>query len=343
MDRKLATIQKIDEILPIDGADNIELAKIKGWQAIVKKGKYKSGDLVIYCEIDSFLPIREEYEFLRKSSYKKMGSEEGFRIRTMKLKGVLSQGLILFLNVPTADGLPIRNFKVGEDVTDILKIKKYDPPIPACLSGKVRGNFPSFIPKTDEERIQNIFDEVKIHFDKEWYVTEKLDGSSATFYHNEGHFGVCSRNLELIEDENNSFWKFAKRLQLETKLKELGNIAIQGELIGEGIQGNPYNINGQDVFFFTVFDIDKQIRLKWKEAQLILSILGCKTVPEVSNLNSVVDFKEVITPEIFLREAERKSALFPNVEQEGLVYRQVDSPNISFKVISNKFLLRDEK
>lgn len=153
MERKLASIRIIKDIRPIEGADNIELATVDGWNVVVAKNVgHKVGDYVIYCEVDSFLPIREEFEFLRKSSYKKMGEREGFRLRTAKLRGQISQGLILPLNVLMKMGPFMFEFDEGVDVTEVLGIVKYEPPIPAELAGKVKGGFPSFIPKTDEER-----------------------------------------------------------------------------------------------------------------------------------------------------------------------------------------------
>lgn len=100
MERKLASIRRISDIQPIEGADMIELAIVDGWKVVVAKNVgHKVGDMVVYCEIDSFLPIREEFEFLRKSSFKKMGDQEGFRLRTSKLRGQISNGLILPLSV----------------------------------------------------------------------------------------------------------------------------------------------------------------------------------------------------------------------------------------------------
>ena len=250
MERKLATVRIINDIQPIDGADMIELAIVDGWKVVVAKNVvHKVGDMVIYCEIDSFLPVKEEFEFLRKSSYKKMGDQEGFRLKTIKLRGQVSQGLILPIHV-----LPLLEMvHEGQDVTEMLGIVKYEPPIPAELAGKVKGLFPSFIWKTDEERVQNLASEYELYKTKnkdgmKFYVTEKLDGSSATYYFNNNEFGVCSRNLELLETEGNTFWKVARELDIENKLRNLGyNICIQGELIGEGIQGNPYRIKGQTV------------------------------------------------------------------------------------------------
>lgn len=183
--RKLASIRTISEILPIEGADAIELVIVDGWKVVVAKNVgHQVGNKVVYCEIDSFLPIEPEFEFLRKSSFKRMGVEEGFRLKTIRLRGQLSQGLIL----PLSDAIEVmkrRNgevysemLEVGMDVSTLLGIQKYEPPLPAELSGKVKGLFPSQIPRTDEERIQNLKKEYEEYraSGKTFYVTEKLDG-----------------------------------------------------------------------------------------------------------------------------------------------------------------------
>jgi len=343
MERKLATVRRIKEILPIEGADRIELAVVDGWKVVVAKDvQHKVGDLVIYCEIDSFLPIREEFEFLRKSSYKKMGDQEGFRLRTTKMKGQISQGLILPISVlnPPDTNIYVQPFE-GLDVTEMLDIVKYEPPIPANLAGKVKGLFPSFLTKSDEERVQNIaveYSALCFQSKHQFYVTEKLDGSSATFYLKNGVFGVCSRNLELLETENNSFWKVARELKLEENLRALGkNICLQGELIGEGIQGNPYGIKGQTVRFFSVYQIDSRTRLGIKDLEDICFMIGLQTVPILES-----NFLLPNTIEEMLQYAEGKSALNPKTEREGVVVRSLDG-TISFKAISNKFLLKNEQ
>lgn len=341
MERKLATIREITDIRPIEGADMIELASVGGWNVVVAKNVgHKIGDKVVYCEIDSFLPIKEEFEFLRKSSYKKMGDQEGFRLKTIKLRGQVSQGLILPISV-----VPIVQFATGHDlpegldVTEMLGIVKYEPPIPAELSGKVKGGFPSFLHKNDEERVQNLvkeYGEYKLTSVHQFYMTEKLDGSSATFYMNKGEFGVCSRNLELLETEGNTFWKVARELDLENKLKDKGNICLQGELIGEGIQGNPYKIKGQTVHFFNAFDIDKQARLGINEFLVLLDDMELSSVPI---LDVAMLLPETVTGMLEL--AEGKSRLNNNAEREGVVVRSLDN-TISFKAISNKFLLSEK-
>jgi RNA ligase (TIGR02306 family) len=337
MERKLATIRQITNIRPIEGADMIELAIVDGWNVVVAKNVgHKVGDMVVYCEIDSFLPIREEFEFLRKSSYKKMGDQEGFRLRTIKLRGQISQGLIIPMSIFGDFGWTAYE---GLDVTERLGIVKYEPPIPAELFGKVKGGFPSFLHKTDEERVQNLvkeYEEYKLTSKHQFYMTEKLDGSSATFYMNEGEFGVCSRNLELLETEENTFWKVARQLNLEENMKDKGNICLQGELIGEGIQGNPYKIKGQTVHFFNGFDIDKQTRMNNNKFLVLLDELELLSVPILGVAILLPD-----TVEEMLKLAEDKSCLNKLTEREGVVIRSLDN-TISFKAISNKFLLNEK-
>ena len=338
MERKLATVKRITDLRPIENADMIELASIGGWNVVVAKNVgHKVGDLVIYCEIDSFLPVREEFEFLRKSSYKKMGDQEGFRLKTIRLRGQVSQGLILPMSVFGDFGWTAYE---GLDVTERLGIVKYEPPIPAELAGKVKGGFPSFIPKTDEERVQNLtseYDGWRFQSKHQFYVTEKLDGSSATFYFKDGVFGVCSRNLELLETEGNTFWKVARQLKLEEWLgTHETNYSIQGELIGESVQGNPYKIKGQTVRFYNAFNIDTQENLGFPDFIKLIDSMKLETVPVLDT-----NFTLPETIDGILKYADAKSALNPNFDREGVVIRSFDR-TISFKVISNKFLLNEK-
>lgn len=197
--RKMASIKRIQETKPIPDADKICAYRVDGWWVVDSIGRYQVDDLVIYCEIDSWIP-HEIAPFLSKGNEpKEYNGVKGERLRTVKLKGQLSQGLLLpvkqsiyrnetciidFISceVDGNSGSPAAN--LGEDVSELLGIQKYDPPVPAQLAGETRGLFPGFIPKTDQERIQNLTNDVK-----KWHkngltfeVTEKLDGSSMTVY-----------------------------------------------------------------------------------------------------------------------------------------------------------------
>ena len=327
--RKLATVRTVAEILPIKGADMIVLAVVDGWKCVVKKDEFKAGDAAVYCEIDSFLPVKPEFEFLRKSSFKRMGDKEGFRLRTVKLRGQISQGLLLPISVLDRECEP------GEDVTEELGIEKYEPPTPACLSGKVVGPFPATVQKTDEERIQNLASDFESYRDKTFYVTEKLDGTSFTAIFDD-ELLVCGRNWQLAEDDSNSYWQVANRLELASRMQSLGRrIAIQGELIGPGIQGNRYKLKQSELFVFNVFDLDEYAYVEKDEAAEICEQLGLQTVPIVEHQTVPDSIDEI------LKIAEGKSVLNPATEREGLVWVSGSGrERISFKTISNKFLAR---
>ena len=214
--RKLVTIETIREVKPIEGAGAIEAVRVRDWWVVAKKGEFNVNDACLYYEIDSFLPVKPQYDFLLRGSKPKKvlvdGVErEGILLKTIKLRGQLSQGLVL----PLPDGI---FGETGTDVSELLGVIKYEAPISPELTGKVKGNFPSFIPKTDEERIQNMSDVLA-----GFYVSEKLDGTSVTYYKKDGVFGVCSRNLELLEGETTQ-WRMAKELDLQNKLPD--NFAV---------------------------------------------------------------------------------------------------------------------
>jgi RNA ligase (TIGR02306 family) len=348
--RKLVTIREVKDIQPIKGADRIEVATVGGWDVVVKKGEVSIGEKVLYFEIDSFLPIRPEFEFLRKSCYKKMDGKEGFRLKTIRLRNTLSQGLVL----PLSNFPEIKEIDLEKDYSEDLGVIKYEKPVPAQLAGKVRGYFPSFLRKSDEERIQNLSNDYEEYKKFKFFVSEKLDGTSFTCYLRDGEFGVCSRNLELSEPEpfvpgekvlgndgierdkqENTYWKIARENDLKNKLINLGrNIAIQGEIIGEGIQENRYGLKGHKLFVFNIFDIDKSEYVSKKEKMELCSELELETVPVIKESISLPN-----TIKKALEFAENKSVLNENTEREGLVWVSIDSPKrISFKTISNKFL-----
>jgi len=331
-ERKLASVVKIVDIQPIVGADAIMVAKVKGWNVVVKVNEYKVGDLAVYYEIDSFLPIRPQFEFLRKSSYKRMGSSEGFRLKTIRLRNTVSQGLL----TPIPDG--ILDPKEGDDLTEVLGIVKYEPPIPAQLAGKIKGTFPSFIPKTDETRIQNFESDIGfVPVGERVYVTEKLDGTSFTCYFNNGVFGVCGRNWELTETNDNSLWRMANMLELKEKLTKYGkNIAIQGELVGNGINGNLYGLSDHKLFFFTGYDIDKGRRMFFDELEWLLFRFEVPMVPVLEKYGYVLPTENLV--DNMLKYAEGKSVLNMGVDREGVVVRGLER-EFSFKAISNTYLL----
>ena len=327
IERKMASVQKIAEIKPIEGADRIVAYRINGWWAVDSKDKYEVGDYVVFCEVDSWIP-HELAPFLSKGKEpREFEGVKGERLRTQKFKNQVSQGLIL--------PIPDTFIKVeGTDCTDALGILKWERPIPAQLRGLIKGNFPSEIPKTDQQRVQNI--KIEEYKDTTYEVTEKLHGSSMTcFLDNDGEFHVCSRNLDLKRDENNAFWKAAIKYDVEGKMRASGlrGVALQGELCGEGINGNNYRV-ALEWFIFDVYVVGEGYMAP-KQRREVINGLGLKHVPVVS-----VDSQ--LTQDIpeLLEMANGKSYIAECL-REGFVYKSEDGSK-SFKVISNEWLCRYE-
>lgn len=338
--RRLVTIRTIASLDPIPGADVIECATVDGWQVVVKKGEFAVGDLAVYFEIDSFLPASNPaFAFLMDKSTE-YNNVVGVRLRTIRLRKQVSQGLLL----PLATlGIHPAVVEVGDDLTEIFGVQKWERPVNANLAGTARGNFPQFIPKTDQERIQNIYGRVMQHYaDKGFEVSIKLDGSSMTVYRKDEDVGVCSRNLDLVETEGNSYWDAARKQKLIDALQAIGlNIAVQGELIGEGIQGNPEGIAGRRMYIFDIYNIDSaQYMLPDERANVVdhLRQMGADVtqVPMIGGIFQPSDFDTIGD---MLKFAEGKCSIGGKNEREGLVWKDLNS-DFSFKTISNKFLLK---
>jgi RNA ligase (TIGR02306 family) len=342
--RKLVTIRTVGEVNPIVDADNIVSAMVDGWQVVVKKDEFKVGDQAVFFEIDSFLPISDErYSFLASKATTWEG-KEGVRLRTIRLRKTLSQGLLLPLSLFPEILNPTEN----EDISELLGVEKWERPIPTQLQGAAKGNFPYFIRKTDQERAQNLSRELfdnkhkGYHGHENFEITLKLDGTSFTGYYFNGSLGVCSRNLELkLDNENNAYVRKFFASGLDKALEKLNaNIAIQGELCGEGIQGNREGLVGTELFVFDVWLIDEQRYAKPHERLVVLKKLNefgfdALHVPFVEQFiglpaNNMVDL---------LAHADGES--LSNKVREGLVYKSYDS-DFTFKTISNKFLLGEK-
>ena len=362
MTRKLVTIRQVLAVTPIDGADSIERITLDGWNVVSQKGNYQVGDLACYFEIDSFLPDGDpRWQDLVDKQPREFEGKRGHRLRTIKLRGVTSQGFSIPLHkFPELEGIVAlasmgcnseteRLAKLRDlDLAEILGVVKWEPPIPAELVGQVKGLFPSFIRKTDQERIQNLPDVVNDN-DAEYEVTMKLDGSSLTAYHFNGEVGVCSRNLELKvneENKNNTLIKTVTDGKLLDALTKMGrNLAVQGELMGPGIQGNRENLKSHKMYIFDIFDIDKQEYLppehRWTVVEFLERNFGLNVeiIKHVPILEQSYKIPAGMTIENMLSKAEGPS--ITHLIREGLVYKRLDG-KFSFKTIANKFLLKEK-
>lgn len=333
--RKMASIQEVNGVYPIDGADKICQYGINGWRVVDQVGKYVVGDKVIFCEVDSWIP-HTIAPFLTKPEHfpKVYNSVEGQKLRTIRLRKALSQGLILPTSCLTNYGADL---EIGADVSEALGIVKWEAP-PEFTSADARGTFPSFIFKTDQERVQNCFRDVEQLFDKvTWTVAEKVEGQSHTAYWYNGEFGVCSRNLEL-KDSDNTFWNTVRKYNLQEKLEKLRrNIAIQSEQCGPGVSGNIYGMTEYFLFVFDIFDIDNQCYYTPEEKRFLIRQLDLTEVPTFETQCDLTG----MTLDALLNKADGKSVLgTTSTLREGLVYMANTTERTSFKVVSNSYLLK---
>ena len=308
-------------------------------------------DLIVFLEVDSWVPT-ELAPFLSKGKEpREFEGIRGERLRTIKLRGQLSQGLLMPLKeIGEVLGLQVYGeiyqvIEDGYDMTEVLGIKKWEKPMNAQLAGVCKGNFPSLIPKTDQERCQNLKKEIVAANEAglKFEITEKLEGSSMTVYQIKGEFGVCSRNMDLKETEGNSFWATARKDGIQEKMMavdEYWDFAIQGELIGPGIQGNIYNLKECEFRVFDVYNIRAGEYMLPQDRRRLIEQMGLKHVPVLAHTADMYDTLGLTDIPQLLAFAEGKS-LLGDTEREGIVFKQVDG-GMSFKAISNKYLLGEK-
>ena len=339
--RQLVTIKPITEINPIDGADAIECAIIDGgWPVVVKKGEFQVNDNCVYFEIDSFLPIADERFAFLASKATTWEGKQGMRIRTMRLRGQLSQGLALPLTL-----FP-EFYEVVEDtdLAALIGVEKWERPLPTQLAGQAKGNFPLFLVRTDAERCQNLVRDIFERRAGEVYeVTVKLDGSSFTGYRFDDALGVCSRNLELKFEgnEENSFVRMFNSSKLGPALEALGqNIAIQGELMGPGIQGNREKLDKLELYVFAIYLIDSKRYATPAERWEIFTQLQANGF--TGNHVPIHDDEFTITSDMNIADllAMAEGPSLNHAIREGLVFKSLTS-DFNFKAISNTFLLKE--
>ena len=340
MNRKMATVKVIDSISAIDGADKIECAHVGGWPVVVKAGEYHAGESVVMCEIDSWIPS-EIAPFLTRAGHepKEYLGIKGERLKTSRLRGTLSQGLILPLSVVHTKMFELCGNSMGgvisegEDVSEVLGIVKWEAPEEACRNAEKKGNFPSFIRKTDEERVQNLKREIESRKGETFEVTIKLDGSSCTVYSFGDVDGVCSRNVDLKDVDGNGFWEIAKKLDLHSKIRSTGrNLAFQGELVAPNIQKNYEGVTKPEWRCFKIWDIDKQEFILPQNRRELCAELDIPHVPVIDSA-----FLLEHTVEELLDMAEGPGMNVP--KREGLVFKS-NTTQFSMKAVSNSYLLK---
>ena len=346
MSRKLASIQRIWKIEPIEGADRIELAYVLGWKCVVNKGQFQPMDPAVYFEIDSFLPICPEYEFMRASSYQKNDIVgEGFRLRTQRFRGQVSQGLLL----------PLRQFPeipadsaIGTDVTELLGVRKWEIEERVTTGGTVVGTLPRDIPHTDETRVQANPGLIQAFAGLAYYISTKMDGSSHSLGIDENGFHVTGHNYEYKDDGSSAFFNLVKANDWQGKLEAfaagegLRSLTVQGELCAPGIQKNRLKLKKPEWYVFTV--MENGVRVGLRRMQEVCETLGFTTVP-VEETGTDLPAKYP-TVEALLARAD---GVYPNGgKKEGIVIRPTEpvfsdliGAELSMKVVNNQYLLKN--
>ena len=368
MARKLASIVRIATVSPIPDADRLEVVGMegKGWRVVTAKGEFYPGDLAVYFEIDSFLPPDDaRYAFLRERCLRKFCSKggsvlrEGLRIKTARLRGVVSQGLVMpVAKFPELAGSGGATPEVGADVTEALRVEHFDevaeamrPALGGIGADDVLGPFPGFIPKTDEERIQNLSEYFTTMRGRLFEVTEKNDGTSVTMFYapsmDPGRpFGVCTRNQRIKPPEDGVEptlpWRMAAKYGAEAAIRGAceasgSELAFQGELVGPGVNANRDFYRDWEWHVFRIWDIAAGAFLPPAEARAVCARAGLPYVPVVEESLDV--FGRFADTDALLAYAEGKTAR--GNEREGLVFKSVDAPYVSFKAVSNRYLLKN--
>ena len=332
--RSLVTIQRVVAIDVIPDSDFLEAASIMGWKCVVKKGEFKVGELGIYFEVDSFLPVEPRYEFLRNSSYRdNEDNGKGFRIRTAKMRGQLSQGLFL----PLASFPELEGCSEGDDVTEKLGVKKWYIPEVAGTGGTMIGDRPHGVPASDEIRIQSAQELLGELNGKPYYITTKMDGTSGIVYYIDGKIGCCSRNKEIQDEKEALYWVPVYTYGLKEKLAEYGkSIVLTGELCGPGIQKNRLRLQSVEWFVFDVMDWDTHRYFPYDKTCEICASLGLTVVPLEERGDNFSYSLETLL--------EKARGKYPSgLDKEGIVVRYTESPkSISFKVLNNDALLKEK-
>lgn len=371
--RRLATIQQIINLEPIEGADSIVKATVLGWHVVVKKGEFNIGDKCVYIEIDSIVPSNNPvFAFLEPRKY---------RVKTIKLRGQISQGLCL--SVESFQGLS--DYPVDTDVTEILQIKKHDPQaaleraivsnkksnwldktlmrfsiyrkLKAKLADNTKGFPAEIVSKTDEERVQNLTALIKKYKGDRASITEKLDGQSYTAvlrkkrfhlpFFSKYEFIICSRNLKVSLSDNSSYADVTKKYGikkiLQNNIGKYSAITIQGEICGPGIQKNKYQFGENKLFLFNVHFGSKNqqdhINLSQKNVEEFAKANNLLSVPYLGEIELTDSVDELVKLSSSARSVEN-----PKAAREGIVVRQAkDNGEYSFKVINPEFLLKNDE
>jgi len=337
----LASIERITNIQPIENADKIVLDFIQGWQVIIKKDEYNVGDFCVYVPIDTMVDTSQPYfSFLAD----KNNPQTFVRIKTIKLKGKWSQGIIIPFNVLNQIE-PNQTFTEGQDVGQLLGVKKYEKENIIVPTGITTYNKPfptEIISITDEDNLKTKFKVIEELKNNKLYITQKLDGSSMTIIKNQDDFIVCSRRL--ILEEGAVMYQFVNENKIKETIQSYGkNIAIQGEFCGPKINNNQLGLKNYKFYVFNIKNLDTKNYYNLDQLKQTTEKLKLEMVPVIK----IIEPTNEITLDYFQLIANEQMYIHPNnkkVPGEGIVIRPIEpiysnelNKNLSVKVINQNY------
>lgn len=334
--RRLARLETVTGLRPIANADAIELVGVGGWNVVCKIGDFRVGDTVVYFEVDTALPVDDDrYAFLAPRGVKTVDGREYHVLKTARLRGEYSQGLILPVDQFTDDIARLESPVAGANMTHVLGLGKWEPPLPTG-TGDARGVFlTAYARKTDSDRVQNLVASYPLLRSLRWMATEKIDGTSCTMLRtNDGELHVMGRNWD-IADGDNLYWNVARRYSDIVDTITPGS-AVQLEIAGPGVNGNRLGLSEVRPFVFDVIRDRKPIaRSEWPDVLTTYAapVIDMELPESAGELIEMVDGMH--------------SVVSPSRLAEGVVFHTDDGSGIdfldgrsTFKVISNKYLLK---
>lgn len=337
--RKLATVQSIKAIEPIDNADQIETARVLGWQVVVRKNMFQPGMKAVYFETDTLLPETNPHFASFQSHGQKSVVVNGTKVkghvlRTRKLRGVVSQGLLMSLAELGLDS----SLTVGTDVTDMIGVHKWEEQLPQ--NGNIIGRFDTkWAPKTDAIRVQTLAEYWDLIKSMKWVPTVKVDGSSQTLLNDGENIRIFSRNWETSKDV--AGFQVAEQFGLVDAIKQYPGMAVQFELAGPKFNGNRLKLEHLRPFVFAIWENSVKVpHADWDDVfnKFSVPVLGDEWAP-------TGDLDEMIEKVSTLR-----GQITNGLLDEGIVFHLVDDStgalpewldvNRNFKIINNKYLLK---
>lgn len=309
------TLEKIEKVWNHPNADRLSMAKVEGlaFQFVIGKNQFQPGDAVLYFPLDSLIP---ESILQKMNMVGKLSGKDKNIIRTLKLRGELSQGLVFPASLLTENQARLS----PKEITELLGVTKYEPPVNMTQDGILK-DLPTGFSKYDIEGADRYCHIVELLMEQDVVIMEKMEGTNFSTAKDKEHSVIVNqRSNTIIEKEGvlNTYWKAARNSNLTSIIQTLGPIsAIYGELCGPSIQKNIYRLNDHKVFVFDIKDSGKW--MGWDEFKSFTEIHSLQTAP----ILFVGKLKDFLNGKSIQESSNGKSLINPEALREGIVVKPV--------------------